>query len=90
MKVEPRSFVGDNGRLANDEGTRYARTGGIMFDGKISVRVFAIPPESGQWCHDHSVLEGDRADLDGLEKFGSGHCKVGECFRSLLMAMVPV
>jgi hypothetical protein len=36
------------------------------------------------------VLEGDRADLDGLEKLGSGHCMVGECFRSLLMAIVPV
>ena len=56
-----------------------------MFDGKISGRVFAVSPISGQRCHDHSVLESDCADLDGLEKLRCGHCNASVCFGGLLV-----
>ena len=87
MEVEARSNVGDN---IDDEGSRYACTCGIVLDGETSVSVLAVTPESGQGCYNHSVLEGDGADLDGLEKLGCGHCKAGECIRSLLMAVGPM
>ena len=74
MNASARSFVCDEGRLADDQCARYARARGIVLDGKIGVRVLVVCPDSGQRCHDHSVLEGDRADLDGLEKLRCGHC----------------
>ena len=76
MNVFSRGFVGDESRLADDEGARYARTGGIVLDGKIGVGVLVVPPVSGHRRHDHSVLRGDCADLDGLEELGCGHCTV--------------
>ena len=76
MNASARSFVGDKSRLADEECARYAGTRGIVFDGKISVCVLVVRAQSGQGCHNHSVLDGDGADLDGLKKLGSGHCKV--------------
>ena len=89
MNASARSFVCDKGRLADDQCARYARARGIVLDGKISVRVLVVCPDSGQRCHDHSVLEGDRADLDGLEELGCGHCNASVCVRSLLGDVVP-
>ena len=87
--------MGDKSRLADDEGARYARTRDIMFDGEISVRVLAVPPESGQGSHNRSVLEGDGANLDGLKKLRCSHCSVGqvcalEVFWELLHPLRPL
>lgn len=90
MKVDARSFVGDNSTFADDEGSRYARTCGIVLDGETGVNVFAVTPESRQGRHNHSVLESDGANLDGLEKLECGHCKASEYFRNLLIDVVPV
>ena len=70
-----RGFVRDKGRLADDQRARYARTRGIMLDGKFGVRVLVVCPVSGQGCHDYSVLEGDIAEVDGLEEFMGSHCE---------------
>ena len=56
-----------------------------MFDRKISGCVLAVSPISGQRSHHHSVLEGDFADLDGLEKLGCGHRNASACFGGLLV-----
>ena len=69
----------DKSPLSNDEGPRCARTRSIVLDGEISMRMLPVPPESGYGCHDHSVLEGDGSDLDGLKKLGSLQ---GECMFS--------
>jgi hypothetical protein len=61
-----------------------------VLDGEISGRVLAVSPISGEGCHNHSVLESDCADLDGLKKLGCGHCNASACFRDLLGAVVPV
>ena len=77
VKALARSFARDKGTLINDEGSRCARTRSIALDGEISMRrMLAVPPESGYGCHNHSVLEGDGSDLDGLKKLGSlqGKC----------------
>ena len=79
VHVSACGFVCDKSRLADDQCARNARARGIVFDGKISVRVLVVCPDSGQRCHDHSVLEGDRADLYGLEKLGCGHCNASVC-----------
>ena len=72
VKALARSFARDKGTLINDEGSRCARTRSIALDGEISMRrMLAVPPESGYGCHNHSVLEGDGSDLDGLKKLGS-------------------
>ena len=78
----------DKSRLADDQCAWYATTRGIVLDDKIGRRVPAIPPESGQGCHNHSVLESDRADLDGLKKLGCSHCKASVYFRGMLGAVV--
>ena len=88
MNVFARGFVRDKSRLADDESARYARTRGIVLDGKVGVRVPVVPPVSGHRRHNHSVLRGDGADLDGLEELGCGHCKAGVWFRGLLGAEV--
>ena len=64
-----RSFVGDEGRLADDQGACYARTCRIMLDSKIGVCVLLVRAVAGEGCHDHSVLKGDVAELDRLEEF---------------------
>jgi hypothetical protein len=74
VKAVARSFVGNKSRFADDQRSRYARTRGIVLDDEICGRVFAVRPESGQGCHNYSVLEGDGADLNGLKKLGCGHC----------------
>ena len=79
VKALARSFVRDKGPLINDDGSRCARTRSIVLDGEISVRMLAVPPESGYGCHNHSVLEGDGSNLDGLKKLGSLQ---GECMFS--------
>jgi hypothetical protein len=61
-----------------------------VLDGEISGRVLAVSPISGEGCHNHSVLESDCADLDGLKKLGCGHCNASVCFRDLLGGVVPV
>jgi hypothetical protein len=57
VKVDARSFVGDNSTFADEEGSRYARTCGIVLDGETSANVFAVTPESGQGRHNHSAGE---------------------------------
>ena len=47
--------------------------------------MLAVSPISGQRSHHHSVLEGDFADLDGLEKLGCGHRNASACFGGLLV-----
>ena len=94
VEAVPRSFVGDESRLTDDQGARYARTCRIMLDSKIGVGVLVVCPVAGEGCHDHPVLRGDVADLDGLEEFRSGHCKamllLSECWLgSLLPQSVP-
>jgi hypothetical protein len=74
-----RSFMRDISRLADDQRARYARTCGIVLDHEICGCVLAVSPVSGHGCHNHSVLEGDRADLNRLKELGSGHCKVYVC-----------
>ena len=74
VRAVARSFVGDKSRFADDEGSRYVGTRGIVLDDEVCGRVFAVPPESGQGCHNYSVLEGDGAELNGLKKLGCGHC----------------
>ena len=66
----------DKGRLADDESASYARTRGVVLDGKIGVGVLVVPPVSCHGRHNHSVLRGDVADLDGLEELGCGHCTI--------------
>ena len=83
VETVARSFVGDEGRLADDEGSWYACTCSIMLDSKIGVSVLVVCPVAGEGCHYDSVLEGGVADLNRLEEFRSGHWKVrlvlGEC-----------
>jgi len=74
VERDARSLVGDEGRLADDQGAWYARTCSIMLNCKIGVCVIVVCAEAGEGCHDYSVLEGEVAELDGLEEFGSGHC----------------
>ena len=64
-----RSFVGDEGRLTDDQGARYARTRRIILDSKIGVCVLVICAVACDGCHDDSVLEGAVAELDRLEEF---------------------
>ena len=91
VETVARGFMRDKGRLADDQRARYARTRGIMLDGKIGVRVLVVSPESGQGCHDYSVLEGDIAEVDGLEEFRCSHCESSlfSCWGSLLQKGVP-
>jgi hypothetical protein len=77
--------VRDKSRLADDQCAWYATTRGIVLDDEIGRRVPAIPPESGQGCHNHSVLESDRADLDGLKKLGCSHCKMRVCIKVCIL-----
>jgi hypothetical protein len=56
-----------------------------VLDEEISGRVPAVSPVSREGCHDHSVLESDPADLNGLEKLGCGHCNARVSFRGLLV-----
>ena len=88
MNVSARGFVRDKSRLADDESARYSRTRGIVFDGKIGMDVLVVCTQSGQRCHNHSVLRGNGADLDGLKELRCGHCKAGVWFRGLLGAEV--
>jgi hypothetical protein len=66
-----------------------------MLDGKVCVCVLVVSPEASQGCHDHSVLEGDVAKLDGLEEVRGGHCDASSlltlfsCLGSLLSQGVP-
>ena len=69
VETVARSFVGDEGCLTDDQGARYARTCRIVLNRKIGVGMFVICAESGEGCHDDSVLEGDVAELDRLEEF---------------------
>ena len=64
-------------RLADDQRARYACTCSIVLDHEICGCVLGIPPVSGQGCHNYSVLERYRAELDRLKELGSGHCKRG-------------
>jgi len=84
VERDARSFVGDEGRLTDDQGAWYARTCNIVLDSKIGVGVIAVCAVAGEGCHDYSVLEGEVAELDGLEEFGSGHCSarllLSECW----------
>ena len=67
------------------------RIPGIVLDGETSESVLVVTPKLGQECHNiTTVLEGDGAELDGLEKLRCGHCQAGECIRSLLMAVGPI
>ena len=86
VKAVARSFVGDKSRFADDEGSRYARTRGIVLDGKIGVGVLVVPPVSCHGRHNHAVLRGDGADLDGLEELS--HRKASLWFICLLGAEV--
>ena len=72
-----RSFVRDISRLADEQRARYARTCGIVLDHEICGCVLGVSSVSCQGCHNYSVLQGYRAELDGLEEFGGGHCKGG-------------
>jgi hypothetical protein len=65
----------DKSRLADDQRARYARTCGIVFDHGICGCVLGVSPVSSQGCHNYSVLEGYRPELDGLKELGSGHSK---------------
>jgi hypothetical protein len=69
-----RSFMGDISGLADDQGARYARTCGIVLDHEICGCVVGVSPVSGDRCHNDSVLEGERADLNRLKEPGGGHC----------------
>ena len=69
----------DISRLADEQRARYARTCGIVLDDEICGCVPGVSSVSGYGCHNHSVLEGDWANLNRLEEFGSGHCKVCMC-----------
>ena len=91
----PRSFVGDEGCLTDDQSAWYARTRRIMLDSKVGVGVLVVRSVAGEGCHDHPVLGGDVAELDRLEEFGSGHCKAmlvlsEYCLGSLLQKSVPL
>jgi len=77
--------MGDISRLADDQRARYARTCGIVLGHEICGCVFDVSPVSGHGYHNHSVLEGDRADPNRFRELGSGHCKVHVCVRGLLM-----
>ena len=66
--------MGNISCLADKQRARCAPTRAIVLDAEIRGRVLAVSPVSGQGCHNHSVLESDRADLDGLEKLGCSHC----------------
>jgi len=65
----------DKSRLADDKRARDARTCGIMLNHEVCRCVFGVSPVSGHGRHHYSVLEGYRAELDGLKELGSGHCK---------------
>ena len=67
----------DISRLGDDQRAGDAGTRRVMLDGEIGMRMFVVSPEAGQRCHDHSVLEGDIAELNGLEEFRSGHWMIG-------------
>ena len=71
-----RSFMRDISRLADDQRARYARTCGIVLDHEICGCVLGVSPVSGHGCHNHSVLERGRADLNWLKELGSGHCNL--------------
>jgi hypothetical protein len=77
--------MGDISRLADDQRARYARTCSIVFNHEICGCVLRVSPVSRHRCHNHSVLEVDRADLDRLKELGSGHCKAYLCVKGLLM-----
>jgi hypothetical protein len=74
VERDARSFLGDVGRLTDDQGAWYARTCSVMLDSKIGVGVMVVCAEAGEGCHDNPVLEGEVGELDGLEESGSGHC----------------
>jgi hypothetical protein len=57
----------------------------IVLSDEICGCVLGISPVSGYGCHNHSVLQGDRADVNRLKELGSGHCKADVCVRGLLM-----
>jgi hypothetical protein len=85
----------DESRLADDQRARYTRTCGIVLDHEICGCVLSVSPVSGQRRHNHSVLEGYRAELDGLEELGSGHCRgcvlerfVGCCFPCIVSSFI--
>ena len=75
MEIGSRGFVRYKGGLADDQCARYTRTRGIVLDGEIRVRMLVVSPKPGYGRHDHSVLEGDIAELYGLKEFRSGHYK---------------
>ena len=89
MSVFARSLVRDKGALGDHQRARYAATRCIVLNAEISGRVLAVPPVSGHRCHNHSVLESDCAELDGLEKLGCGHCsEASVCIKGLLGCVV--
>ena len=95
VETFPRSFVGDEGRLTDDQSAWYARTCRIMLYSEIGVGVLVVCPVAGDGCHDHPVLEGGVAELDRLEEFRSGHFKamllLSECcFESSLPQSVSL
>jgi len=69
VEIGSGGFARYKGSFADDECARYTRTRGIMLDCEICVSMLVVSPEAGHWCHDHSVLEGDIAELDGLKEF---------------------
>ena len=87
VKAVAGSFVGDKSRLADDQRSRYICTHGVVLDDEICGCVLAVPPKSGQGRHNHSMLEGGRADLNGLKKFGCGHCKASGCLEDYWAVM---
>ena len=88
IERDARSFVGDEGRLTDDQGAWYARTCSIMLNSKIGVGVIVVCAEAGEGCHDYSVLESEVCKLDGLEEFGSGHCSRRLLLSELLLGMI--
>jgi hypothetical protein len=86
-----RSLVRDKGSFGDHQHARCAATRCIVLDAEICGRVLAVPPVSGHRGHNHSVLESDCAELDGLEKLGCSHCSkasVSRCIRGLLGSVV--
>jgi hypothetical protein len=75
VEIGSRGFVRYKGSLPDDQCARYTRTRGIVLDGEIRVSMFVVSPKAGYWRHDHSVLEGDFAELQRLKEFRSAHWK---------------
>jgi hypothetical protein len=89
MRVFAGSLVRDKSTFRDHQRAGYAPTRCIVLDAEISWRVPAVPPVSGHRGHNHSVLESDCAELDGLEKLGCSHCsKASVCFGGLLGSVV--